>query len=138
MRLRAAVRYSEYKSRKRLPSSIPTDCAVCQDKGLQDRYNCDGYGNDNYKVNIGVMTFFQCPLSMFTEDTWDVIDLISTSLETGTPVVGHCLMNQTRAYFKNKQIILSERNECNEEISKVEEQAANKKPGGGRVPRRKR
>ena len=72
MRLRAAVRYSEYKSRKRLPSSIPTDCAVCQDKGLQDRYNCDGYGNDNYKVNIGVMTFFQCPLSarnVFREST---------------------------------------------------------------------
>ena len=136
MRLRAAVRFSEYKSRKRLPPSIPTDCAMCQEKGWQDKYNCEGYGNENYKCQIGVMTFYQCPLSMFTEDTWDVIDLITTSLESGIPVVGNCLMDQTKAFFDFKQIILSERNECIEEISKVEAQESKTKDRA--VSRRRR
>ncbi len=119
MRLRAAIRYSEFKNADKLPSNILTDCAECIEKELYHKYNCDGEGNPKYVQNIGNMEFYQCPLSLFTQETWDVIDLITTSLETGIPIAGTDLLSQTRAFYKFKRIINSEKYDCMKEIDEM-------------------
>ena len=145
MEIRVAVRYMEFKCAKRLPKSIPTNCAACQEIDSQDKFNCGGYGNPNYRQNIGHMEFYQCPLSIFNEDTWNVIDLVLTSIESGIPVTGNCLLDQTKMYFRFKNIINSEKFDCHEEIEEIRRKEQKQKEGtssrtntGSRVPRRTR
>jgi len=130
MRLRAAIRYQEFKSADKLPSSIPTDCAVCIEKDQYEKYNCDGEGNPNYVAHIGNMEFYQCPLSLPTDEAWMVIDLVSTCLESGIPIVGTDLMGQTKHFFKFKNIITSERADCQRELFDLTKKDTNKRTPG--------
>ena len=139
MQLRVAVRYSEYKSTKKLPSDVKSlNCASCTEK-LQDKRNCEGFGNDKYKVKIGGMEFYQCPLSIPQDDAWAICDLIITSEETGIPVAGTCLLDQTKKFFEFRRYINSERSECHQELNKIREAEAkrdNKGSGSQRVGRK--
>lgn len=129
MELRAAVRYSEYRAANKLPSSIPNDCAECEKKGWPDKFNCGGGEKTNFKysVQIGAMVFDQCPKSLPSQAAWDIIELIRTWEETGTPIVGNCLLDQTRATFKYRRIINSERADCMKEIDTLHKQDMERK-----------
>ena len=129
MQLRAAIRYAEYKAADKLPRSIPDDCAECIDKGWPEKFNCGGgeKTNEKYTVMIGTMEFDQCPRSVPSQEAWDIIELIRTWEETGTPIVGHCLMDQTRETFKYRRIINSEKNECQKELSDLHKQDMDRK-----------
>jgi hypothetical protein len=137
MQLRAAIRYSEYKSAGRLPAGLSLDCAECTEKEHQDRRNCQGYGNPKYKIQIGAMEFYQCPLSLPDQDTWDVIDLILAQEETGIPVSGNCLLDQTRKTFEFRRIILSERIDCQREIQKKMDVEAKQKDRASKASSRR-
>lgn len=135
--LRTAIRYSEYKGAGKLPGNISFDCAKCEAaidpesgrKTLPDERNCGGYGNPKYKYAIGTTTHYQCPLSIPSQDAWDVVELILTQESTGIPISGKCLLDQTRKMFEFRRIIISERNDCQKEIGKILEQDAKKKTG---------
>lgn len=132
----------EYKSAGLLPKHLPSDCAKCEGTENQDRFNCGGEGNENFEVGLGTMEFYQCPKSLPTQQAWDVIELILTQEETGIPIIGTCLMQQTRAMFTNRRIILSERGDCMKEISDKQRKAqdakdrqSNRSGGGAFKPR---
>ena len=115
------IRYFEFRDAGKLPKAIPNDCAVCVEKDLYTKYNCDGEGNPDYKTKIGAMEFYQCPLSLVDQDAIDVINLVTTSMESGIPVHGHDLLGQTRAFFDYKRIIYSERADCAKELQQIRE-----------------
>jgi len=120
MQLRAAVRYSEYKSADRLPKTIPVNCTECIEADKQDNFNCSGEKtNPKFHVRIGAMEYDQCPLSVPKKEAWDVIELIATWEDTGTPIVGHCLLEQSPQTFVFRRIINSERNDCRKEIQQM-------------------
>ena len=70
------------------------------------------------------MEFNQCPLSIPDQNTYDVIELILTAEETGIPVTGTCLLNQTKKYFEWRRIIMNERAECFNELHKKDKKQA--------------
>lgn len=116
MKLRAAIRYSEYKNAKKLPSKVPESCDACLEKKEWESRNCEGVGNPKYTCKLGSMLFYQCPYSIPDRDTWDVIDLILTQEETHIPIAGTCLLDQTRKMFEFRRIIMNEKYECHEEL----------------------
>jgi hypothetical protein len=127
-----AIRFSEFKSHKRLPSVLDQlKCSECIERELQDQRNCGGYGNEKYTQYIGSMQFFQCPLSIPRSETYDIIELILTSEEIGIPVVGSCLLDQTRAYFEYRRVIKSEQVDCFKEIEELRKQDDKKRRNQG-------
>jgi len=87
---------------------------------LDIQRNCGGVGNDKYKKRIGAMEYYQCPISLITEDAWGVIEMILTQEETGIPIHGTDLLGQMPAMYHFRQVIMSERAECQREIAKME------------------
>ncbi len=120
--MRVAIRYSEYKSTDKLPHKEKFDCKTCFDTPKQDKRNCRGKGNKKYKYIIGSLQFSRCPVSVFIfdSDVNSVIDLIITSMDTGIPVSGNCLLDQTPAFFDYLKIIQHERYICHEELRKLQ------------------
>ena len=114
--MRAAIRYSEYKNAKKLPSKVPDSCAVCEEKKSWEKYNCGGYGNPEYTCKLGTMIFYQCPCSIPSQDAWDVLELILTQEDTHIPITGTCLLDQTRKMFEFRRIIMSEKYDCHEDL----------------------
>jgi hypothetical protein len=122
MMIRAAIRYSEYKSAGKLPQNIEFKCDECIEKDLKEKRNCGGFDeNSKYKLQIGTMEFYQCPISIPDEETWTLIELIMASEETGIPITGTCLLDQTRAFFEYRRIVNNEKYECHKEIHKLNE-----------------
>lgn len=125
MELRTAIRYSEYKSADKLPQKY--NCNECRESELVDKRNCGGEGNPKFSIKIGGMEFYQCPLSIPTQEAWDVIELISLSEETGIPIHGTCLLDQTLKFFEYRRIINSERYECRKELDDIRKRDMDKK-----------
>jgi len=93
------------------------------DTDQQIKRNCCGEYGVKYRYTIGTTEFYQCPVSVyvFDPDVIDVIDLVLTSLESGIPVTGTCLLDQTKKFFEFTRIIRDERKDCFEELEKVRE-----------------
>ena len=145
--MRTAIRYSEYKSAGKLPHRESFDCSTCYDTPTQEKRNCQGLFGTKYQYTIGTMQYDQCPVSVycFDPDVITVIDLCLTSLESGIPVAGHCLLDQTKAFFDYVRIIRDERNVSGSEIKKLLDEDAKKAQAnarrtsaGSHVPRRRR
>ena len=113
------IRYYEYKSAGKLPKVISDcDCKTCTEK-LEGERNCGGFGNDKYVQKIGAMEYYQCPLSLITTDAWSVINLILVQEETGIPIAGTCLLDQTPEMFEFREAILAEKADCFKELNKT-------------------
>ena len=133
MMIRAAIRYSEYKSAGKLPHNIEFDCNDCELNDLKEKRNCGGqYEDSKYKYVIGTMEFYQCPLSIPDEETWTIIELVTASEEMHIPVSGHCLLDQTRAFFTYRRIINNEKYQCHKEIHPVKENKGKERELGKR------
>ena len=124
--MRVAVRYSEYKSAGRLPFKENFDCSKCEGKPAQIKRNCRGLYGTKYRYQIGTMVFDVCPISIYVDDpeVIQVIDLILTSMESGIPIAGRCLLDQTKKFFDWRRIIRDEQGQCNEELNKVRQKEA--------------
>lgn len=121
MKLRAAIRYSEYKSAGKLPHNTKFDCSTCEGTPLEKRRNCCNAYGTRFVFRIGTMEFDQCPVSVFgfDEEVMQIIDLVLTSLESGIPITGRCLLDQTPSFFEYCRIIREERNLCSNELHEI-------------------
>jgi len=111
-----------------LPHKEKFDCSSCYDTPKQKLRNCRGEGNKKYIYTVGGIQFDRCPVSVFgfDKDVNLVIDLITTSMETGIPVSGNCLLDQTTAFFDYLKIIQHEKYVCYEELEKLRKIEENK------------
>lgn len=143
--MRVAIRFSEYKGAGKLPHREKFDCSACMFTAQQEKRNCRGEFGKKFQYTIGTMQFYQCPVSVFAFDheVTQVIDIVVTSLESGIPVTGNCLLDQTPAFFEYARIIRDERRICSDELKKIfdDEQkktaAQARRQAAPRMPRRR-
>jgi hypothetical protein len=69
---------------------------------------------------------------VFDPEVITVIDLVLTSLESGIPVSGNCLLDQTPAFFKFNRIIRDERKICSDELEVLRKQDQKKTDAANR------
>ena len=84
-------------------------------------------------MNLGQVKYDRCPKSFITEDIYRIIELIDWSDETGIPIAGNCLLEQSEYTRTYRRIILSERAVCSREIASIKKSAdkTNKRPATG-------
>lgn len=74
------------------------------------------------------MEYYQCPVSIFIDDPEIsmIYNMITVSLDSGIPLAGKCLLDQTKRFFEIASIIRSEESDCQKEIDKIKGSKAKK------------
>jgi len=108
----------KYPDGRVLRESETWNCEICQEYGLFEERNCGGIEKRTKPVLIiGKEKYYQCPLSLITDNnTFFIINLIDWSDNTGIPITGSRLLDQSNELYNIRNFILSERSKARKEI----------------------